>query len=588
MNPKEWTTVDLEVPSFGNLSGLCFDDQVCQYMGVPYATIPGRFRRSQAVKGPWPEEKWDGTKLGPFPSQPPRDFYPIPSPLRPWVENPSTSSTECLSLNISVPSKPTVSAGKPLYPVMVFMHGGAFVYAAGGAAIYDGRALADISNSVKEPTIIISVNFRLGVFGFLASKEIREYNLEFGEEGVGNYGLWDQVQALRWIQQHIRAFGGDPARVTLFGQSAGGGVHGPLQLLRCLVVDHNFQVSANIHLLRDEPLFSSTIIQSGLLPLCGVLSAEQYQGIYEKLLSVLQIPADLPPRERLQRLIDIDENKLTAAMIPVSVIPVITFSPCDDGYLIKQPMPKYSDYANFKPPSWCERIMIGDVKHECVIWNKSFRAMDTEAFIKRIKSFLGSDSKAEKLISAYNISSTSDRDENFWKIENFTTDGLFTAVNWSLIRSYPSVYAYHFDVPSPFDNDWAGLAHHSLDNVYVWSLLRDHLPPSHRKISAEMSSMWLKFANGKEPWERFDKSGKFMIFQEDQCVLKTVEEDKARGYKIWEEIERDGLLDDFHHISEELCMRWEEITDANKKPEALIVGDFEEYGIKRRTKAAWK
>ncbi|KAI8722865.1 Carboxylic ester hydrolase [Fusarium sp. LHS14.1] len=568
MNPKEWSPIELQVPGLGNLTGLCFDGKVCQYMGVPYATIPGRFRRSQPVKGPWPEEKWDGTKLGPFPCQPPRDFYPIPSPERPWVENPSTSSTDCLSLNISVPNKPSTSAGQSLYPVMVFMHGGAFVYAAGGAAIYDGRALADISNQINEPTIIISVNFRLGVFGFLASKEIREYNLEFGEEGVGNYGLWDQVQALRWVQQHIAAFGGDPKQVTLFGQSAGG-------------------VSANVHLLRDEPLFSSTIIQSGLLPLCGVLSVEEYQGIYDKLLSALDIPIDLPPRERLQRLIDVDEDKLTAAMVPVCVIPVITFSPCDDGYLIGQPMPKYSDYANFKPPSWCTRIMIGDVANECVIWNKSFRSMDAPTLVDKIKHFVGSESKAEKLMSLYNIRPTDDHDDSFWKVEKFTTDGLYTAVNWTLIRSFPAVYAYHFDVPSPFDNDWAGLAHHSLDNVYVWSLLRDHLPPSHREISAKMSSMWLKFANGQEPWERFDKSGRFMIFQEGQCELKTAEQDAARGYRVWEEIEREGLLDDFHKVTEELCMRWEEITDSKREPKAMVVGEFDEYGIKRKKKAAW-
>ncbi|RMJ06783.1 hypothetical protein BHE90_015287 [Fusarium euwallaceae] len=569
MNPKEWSPIGLQVPGLGNLSGLCFDGKVCQYMGVPYATIPGRFRRSQPVEGPWPDDRWDGTKLGPFPCQPPRDFYPIPSPERPWVDNPSTSSTDCLSLNISVPSKPSVTVGHAPYPVMVFMHGGAFVYAAGGAAIYDGRALADISNQISEPTIIISVNFRLGVFGFLASKEIREYNLEFGEEGVGNYGLWDQVQALRWVQRHITAFGGDPKRVTLFGQSAGG-------------------VSANVHLLRDEPLFSSTIIQSGLLPLCGVLSVEEYQGIYDKLLSTLEIPKDLPPRERLQRLLDVDEDKLTAAMVPVCVIPVITFSPCDDGYLIGQPMPKYSDYKNFKPPSWCTRIMIGDVANECVIWNKSFRSMDAPTLVDRIKSFLGSGPKADKFMSLYNIKPTDDRHDNFWKVEKFTTDGLYTAVNWTLIRSFPAVYAYHFDVPSPFDNDWAGLAHHSLDNVYVWSLLRDHLPHSHREISANMSSMWLKFSNGEEPWERFDKNGRFMIFQEGQCALKTAEEDAERGYRIWEEIEREGLLDDFHKVSEELCMRWEEITDSRREPKAMAVGEFQDYGIKRKVKAAWK
>lgn len=350
----------------------------------------------------------------------------------------------------------------------------------------------------------------------------------------------------------------------------------------------NLAVSANVHLLRNEPLFSSVIIQSGLLPLCGVLSVEEYQGIYDKILSELEIPENMSPRERLQHLLEIDENKLTAAMVPVSVIPVITFSPCDDNYLIGQKMPKYSEYRDFKPPSWCTRIMIGDVANECVIWNKSFRSLNAAAFADRIQSFLGSESKAQRLASLYNINPNADNDENFWKIEKFTTDGLYTAVNWSLIRSHQSVYFYHFDVPSPFDNDWSGLAHHSLDNVYIWSLLRDHLPPSHRRVSAEMSRMWLDFANGKEPWERFDKQGRFMIFQESGGVMKTVDEDGARGYRVWETIEEENLLDDFHHIAEELCMRWEEITDGTKKAKALVVGEMEEYGIKPKTKAEWK
>lgn len=106
---------------------------------------------------------------------------------------------------------------------MVFLHGGAFAYAAGSAGMYDGRVLADISRDTQIPTIIVTLNYRLGVLGFLASEEIMAYNKSHGEAGVGNYGLWDQVEALRWIQKHIRAFGGDPSRVTLFGQSAGGG-----------------------------------------------------------------------------------------------------------------------------------------------------------------------------------------------------------------------------------------------------------------------------------------------------------------------------------------------------------------------------
>lgn len=318
------------------------------------------------------------------------------------------------------------------------------------------------------------------------------------------------------------------------------------------------------------------------------MTVSQYQVLYDKILSILEIPVDLPPRERLQRLIEADESKLTMAMIPACVIPVITFSPCDDGYLIGQPMPKYNDYANFKPPSWCTRIMIGDVANECIIWNKTFRDMTANDFVNRIKSLLGNEAKANKLISLYDIKEDASPDENFWKIEKFTTDGLYAAVNWSLIRAYPSVYAYHFDIPSPFDNDWSGLAHHSLDNVYVWSLLRDHLPPTQRKVSAEMSSMWINFANGQDPWERFDKSGRLMIFEHDRCVMKTAGEDAARGYKRWEDIEKDGLLNDFHAISDEICMKRDELTDPNKEPKAMVVRELADYGIKPKPRAKWE
>lgn len=157
--------------------------------------------------------------------QPPRDYYPIPVPQRPWVQDPSVSEKDCLNLNISVPFPPSSpeSAPQPL-PVLVFLHGGAFTYGTGSSPLYDGRILADISRDDEHtPTIIVTLNYRLGVFGFLASEEIRSYNKAHGEAGVGNYGLWDQVEALRWISKHIRAFGGDPSRVTLSGQSAGSG-----------------------------------------------------------------------------------------------------------------------------------------------------------------------------------------------------------------------------------------------------------------------------------------------------------------------------------------------------------------------------
>ncbi|KIW64786.1 hypothetical protein PV04_09695 [Phialophora macrospora] len=555
--------VELDVPSLGTITGLCFYDQTCQYYGIPYATVPGRFRRPQPSPKPWPNNRWDGTKLGAMCPQPPRDFMYIPNPERPWVEPAPVSSTECLNIHISVPTPPSASSsgpGKPLYPVMVFVHGGAFVYGAGSAAIYDGRRLAEISGQLNIPTIVVTITYRVGVYGFLASKEIKEYNAEFNEGGVGNYGLWDQIEALRWVQEHISAFGGDPARVTFFGQSAGG-------------------VSANVHMLRGEKLFSSAIIQSGLLPVCGVLSESQYQVVYDKILTVLGIPEDLSPRDRLRRLLEVDEAALTAALVPVGVIPVLTLSPCDDHYLIPGKMPSYSSYADFKPPSWCERVMIGDVGHETLIWNKSFRGYDAAGLVKLTKSFIGDDEKAQKLLDLYHIHSGMDRNETFYRAQKFTTDGLFLAVHWAALKANPAMYAYRFDVPSPFDCDFKGQPHHSLDNVFIWGVLKDLLPEKQQRISEKMSEAWLRFANGQEPWERFDVSRSFMVFGPESCGMRTVEEDAARGYAIWDEIDRLGLMQKFGELCDELCMRHAEMCDPTVTPKALEVGTFEELGI---------
>jgi hypothetical protein len=134
------------------------------------------------------------------------------------------------------------------------------------------------------------------------------------------------------------------------------------------MANRTLTVSANVHMMRDEKFFSSAIIQSGLLPLCGVLSVEQYQVIYDKLLAYLEIPEHYSPKERFQMFLEVEETKLTAAMVPVCITPVITFSPCDDHFLIKEAMPDYSSYSDYKIPSWCPRVMMGDVANECVIW----------------------------------------------------------------------------------------------------------------------------------------------------------------------------------------------------------------------------
>ena len=116
-------------------------------------------------------------------------------------------SEDCLYLNIWTPNLTA-----PTTPVMVWIHGGSNLNGGGGETLYDGAELA------RHGVVVVTINYRLGLFGFMAHPGLVA---ESPNHSAGNYGLLDQIEALRWVRQNIRAFGGDPKRVTVFGESAG-------------------------------------------------------------------------------------------------------------------------------------------------------------------------------------------------------------------------------------------------------------------------------------------------------------------------------------------------------------------------------
>ena len=171
------------------------------FKGIPYASPPIGDAR---WKAPAPMPRWEGvrpaTEFGPACIQP-----RIP-PASIYSSDPLPSSEDCLSLNIWAPANASHA------PVVVWIHGGSFWYGSGREPLYDGTRLAE------RGVVVVTINYRLGVLGWLAHPEL---SAESPESVSGNYGLLDQVQALRWVQQNIGAFGGDPANVTIAGESAG-------------------------------------------------------------------------------------------------------------------------------------------------------------------------------------------------------------------------------------------------------------------------------------------------------------------------------------------------------------------------------
>ncbi|MCX6302433.1 MAG: carboxylesterase family protein [Bacteroidia bacterium] len=192
----------------GLISGKTGGDGAVQiFMGVPFAAPPVEELR---WKAPQPVESWQGVRKCDVP--PPSAIQNPPNPFMMWTKEFMAPleplSEDCLYLNIWTAAQ--TSAEKR--PVMVWIHGGAFTGGSGTVPLYDGEEMA------KKGVVFITINYRLGIFGFFAHPEL---SAESPNKVSGNYGILDQIEALRWISKNIEAFGGDPGNVTIAGQSAG-------------------------------------------------------------------------------------------------------------------------------------------------------------------------------------------------------------------------------------------------------------------------------------------------------------------------------------------------------------------------------
>lgn len=214
----------------GVLEGRTSDDGVSTFLGIPYAAAPtGKDR----LRPPQPVEPWSGIRLATEygPTAPKGDYPPQYQELLPEVD---IAGDEFLNLNVWTPA----AHGSGM-PVLVWIHGGSFMNGSGSVGEYEGTAFA------RDGVVCVTINYRLSAEGFL-----------YLDDGAANLGLLDQVAALRWVRDNIEAFGGDPARVTVAGESAGA-----------------MSVTTLLSMPIAEGLFSQAITQSGAA--AHVLSPEQ-------------------------------------------------------------------------------------------------------------------------------------------------------------------------------------------------------------------------------------------------------------------------------------------------------------------------
>ncbi len=465
----------------GALRGVAAAPGVTVFKGIPYAAPPVGARRWQA---PAPPESWTGIRdasaFGPQCTQPARF---APGGRGPAAPTSAPSSEDCLTLNVWTPA----ASSSDGLPVMVWLHGGGFTINAGSAPPYDGEALA------RRGVVIVTVNYRLGALGFLAHPALSRES----ERGVsGNYGLLDQLAALRWVRANIAAFGGDPGNVTLFGQSAGA-------------------ISINIFMASPlaDGLFHKAITESGSL-----------LGIAKPLLHVAE--------ERGAAAGDIDALRALSADEVLQRFPSAPtlsagphYYPVVDDYVLPRDLEVLAGtVSRAKVP-----LLIGHNAEEGL-----FYASETPPTAAQYRDFVRALFPAElvdRVVSRY--PAATDAEAARVVLSLFADFRLVAtaAVAARAASKVTDVYMYEFSRVSPLTRSRWGGAAHTAEIPYVFDHVTadaSQFEEADRVIAAAMVGAWVQFAKMGNPnrpglpeWPRYRHPEYRVLHYGDEITLRS-------------------------------------------------------------------
>ncbi|KAL2786639.1 Alpha/Beta hydrolase protein [Aspergillus keveii] len=472
------TVVEFPHPSLGLVRGLS-TSSTNQFLGIQYATLAGKWDPpvlSEALSAPI-----DATKLGPTavfaPNGVEMEFAHIQKALP--VPQLQQSGTECLNLNITTPAN---VAPESNLPVIVFLHGGGYAIGSNAWPQYDFRRIVALSMTNNRPVVGVNINYRLGVFGFLASQELESHGYQ------SNNGLHDQRTALLWIRKYIRGFGGDPDQITVVGESAGG-------------------VSATHHLQSEVPLFKRMISMGGTNLLMRPLPDQVTESTYKTIIDRLGLNT-LSASERVKSLVQLDTGTVLSAVRPSdALLPSLGGALGLKAHTYAEIYQGTAGPLNLPGRGWCEEIMIGDCQFDASILtmmiNRSKEEIAT-SFTDSLTRSLGSAEKAAQILSAYAITEDRSDDQAFKAILRFANDIAFfvPVLNYGHCWS-GEAFIFEFNEPNVWDGPWKGHANHILDVAYLFQNYNEHLPEAQRAVAVQFAKDVIAFANGHAPWAAF-------------------------------------------------------------------------------------
>jgi para-nitrobenzyl esterase len=454
------------------------DGPVRAFLGIPYAAPPlGDLR----WKAPQPVAQWKETrKTTEFTSRCMQgNAFPD------MIFRDSGSSEDCLYLNVWTATKDA----KAKLPVMVWIYGGGFVAGATSEPRQDGTILARDHN-----VVVVSMNYRLGVFGFFVHPELAK---ESGHDSAGNYGLLDQVAALQWVHDNIAAFGGDPSNVTIFGESAG-----------------SFSVSAQMASPVSKGLFERAIGESG-----GAFSKTGLS------FDPMSVRAEKDPKALATAL-----GMKTPTLAELRAVPAekmldatmkqgrgFGYGPDVDGYFLPESVPAIfaADKQNDVP------LLAG--------WNHDEGSFVVEAQKPTAESFKAQAEKqfGDKAPEFLKLYPTATEDEAFRSAEDFAGDQFIAWGTWRWISAQSAtgkqpIYRYRFDLGDPNATTGKRVAFHSSEIEFVFGQLdsRPHTPwtSEDRELSSEIQKYWTNFARSGDPngeglpkWPTYDSADGWQV-----------------------------------------------------------------------------
>lgn len=439
-------------------------DKGAAFLGIPYAEAPTGERR---FLPPVPLKPADGEILalepGNSPVQPPPRWARLPQP---------PTGEDCLNLNLFTPGLDDARR-----PVLVHLFGGGFEGGSGSGGFQDGLALA-----LEGDCVVIRLNFRVGALGFLYLGEA------WGEPyGAGNVGLLDVVAALEWVGQNVRAFGGDPDNVTLFGISSGA-----------------FMISSLFALPGSKGLFRRAWLQSGSAS--RILNRQVASDQAAELLEILGVKVG--DRAALQQ---VDARKIVEAQSQVVSTDVgernapggRTLGVVADGQTLPEhPLTVLKRGSRREVP-----VLLGTTRDETRMWFAMglMREASLEDFRQEVERFAGPE-KGPALFEVYRRMLPEASPARLR--EKFLTDAIYRvpALRTALAQNEAGGrgYIYRFDWETPVMGGKFG-ACHALDEGFVWGVTdpeKNELAadtPETRRISAEMRTALVRFARTGEP-----------------------------------------------------------------------------------------